>query len=93
MAEKIPDLLLAQLTEAILAGRKIEAIKLHREMTGLGLKESKDQIEELEQELRVSHPEKFTKAPGGSGCAMTAAKLLCLAATLSALATWWTSHT
>lgn len=93
MPTKIPDSLLAQLSEAIFAGRKIEAIRLHREMTGLGLKESKDEIEELEQELRASSPEKFTKAPGGSGCALSAAKLLCLAATLSALAIWWNSHT
>jgi large subunit ribosomal protein L7/L12 len=29
------------------AGRKIEAIKLLREQTGLGLKEAKDQVDEL----------------------------------------------
>jgi ribosomal protein L7/L12 len=30
------------------AGNKIEAIKLYREHTGLGLKESKDAVEALE---------------------------------------------
>jgi ribosomal protein L7/L12 len=42
----------AQVDEALQAlvreGRKIEAIKLHREHTGLGLRESKDHIDALE---------------------------------------------
>ena len=36
------------LERLISAGRKIEAIKLVRERTGLGLKESKDAVERLE---------------------------------------------
>ena len=32
-------------------GNKIEAIKIYREKTGLGLKESKDVIDELERGL------------------------------------------
>ena len=36
---------LHQLLEAIQAGRKIEAIKVHRNLTGYALKESKDVIE------------------------------------------------
>jgi ribosomal protein L7/L12 len=31
-----------------LEGKKIEAIKLYREMTGLGLKEAKDAVEGME---------------------------------------------
>jgi ribosomal protein L7/L12 len=36
----------------IVSGLKINAIKLYREQTGLGLKESKDAIEERERYLR-----------------------------------------
>ena len=47
------------LAQALYAGRKIDAIKQLREVSGLGLKESKDIIERLETELRASHPERF----------------------------------
>ena len=33
-------------------GRKIEAIKLHRERTGVGLKEAKDVVDELERKYK-----------------------------------------
>jgi ribosomal protein L7/L12 len=33
-------------------GKKIEAIKLYREMTGVGLKEAKDAVEGIEKGLR-----------------------------------------
>ena len=35
--------------EAVTAGRKIEAIKLLREETGMGLKEAKHAVEDLER--------------------------------------------
>ncbi len=38
---------LQDIKQSIFAGRKIEAIKLYREETGLGLKESKDAVEQL----------------------------------------------
>src|ERR1043165_2032660 len=38
----------AAIREAILAGNKILAIKLHREQTGVGLKQAKDAVEMLE---------------------------------------------
>jgi ribosomal protein L7/L12 len=44
-----PDLA-AQLVIEIAAGRKIEAIRLLRERTGLGLKEAKDAIEAMERD-------------------------------------------
>lgn len=43
-----PDLA-AQLVLELAAGRKVEAIKLLRERTGLGLKEAKDAIDALER--------------------------------------------
>jgi ribosomal protein L7/L12 len=54
--------------EALFAGRKIEAIKLHREATGCGLKDSKDCIDALEAQLRAESPEKFAR-PQKRGCA------------------------
>ena len=42
---QVPDGLSPRVRAAIMAGRKIEAIKLHREETGLGLREAKDRIE------------------------------------------------
>lgn len=57
--------------DALYGGRKIEAIKQLREMSGLGLKESKEIIERLEAELRVAHPERFKTSPKkGAGCVL-----------------------
>ena len=36
-----------QIVELMKAGRKIEAIKLYREQTGVGLKDAKDYVESL----------------------------------------------
>ncbi len=41
-----------EVRQLLLAGKKIEAIKLYREASGLGLKESKDAVEAVESELR-----------------------------------------
>ena len=38
---------MAEVRALAAAGRKIEAIKIHREITGLGLKESKDAIDAM----------------------------------------------
>jgi ribosomal protein L7/L12 len=40
-----------QLLELMRSNRKIEAIKVYREHTGLGLKEAKDFVEDLERGL------------------------------------------
>ena len=40
------------LEQLLSAGKKIEAIKLVRERTGLGLKEAKDAVERLEDLMR-----------------------------------------
>jgi hypothetical protein len=53
-----------RILDAIFHGRKIEAIKLYRELNaGLGLKEAKDAVEKLAADLYARFPEKFTKAP------------------------------
>lgn len=66
---------MAQLTDqqrqaieaAVFAGNKIEAIKLYREATGVGLAEAKEAVEAKEASLRQKHPEKFT-ASRKKGC-------------------------
>ena len=52
---------------AVTMGKPILAIKLYREATGCGLRESKDFIENLTRELRSSQPERFaaTAEPQG----------------------------
>jgi ribosomal protein L7/L12 len=64
-----------QIEAAVFAGKKIQAIRLYRQSSGQGLKESKDFIEALEVELRRTEPMRFT-APAAKGCGLTV--LLCL---------------
>jgi ribosomal protein L7/L12 len=65
------------ITQAIFAGRKIEAIKELRSVSGLGLKEAKDVVETIESELRAAQPERFTGAGAKRGCG-SAVLLACL---------------
>ena len=76
MENPLTDEVREQIKEAIFAGRKIEAIKLYREATGLGLKEAKEFIDKLQKALQKDSPEKFT-AQSASGCASS---FICLAA-------------
>lgn len=59
---------LEQIKNAIFAGHKIEAIRLHRMATGIGLKEAKEAVEHLETELRRTEDHRFVKAAARSGC-------------------------
>jgi len=59
-----------QITKAIFAGHKIEAIRIYREATAQGLKESKDFIEALTTELREQHPDKVPESKSGCGPAV-----------------------
>jgi ribosomal protein L7/L12 len=54
------------------AGKKIEAIKLARQQTGLGLKEAKDYVEALERGEPVTPlpPRQSSGAPGGPSSAL-----------------------
>jgi hypothetical protein len=82
MSSPIPEEKLAALRELICGGRKIEAIKLYREISGLGLKEA---VEELEASLRKEYPEKFSSIQQGKGC-LGASAVLCLC---SIVALYW----
>ena len=64
---------LQEVHAAILAGQKIQAIKLWRELTGAGLAEAKATIERLTAEAQAKTPEKFTTPAPASlpkGCAI-----------------------
>jgi hypothetical protein len=56
------------ITQALQQGNKIEAIKLYRDFTGLGLKDSKDAVEQLESSLRAKNPDQFVPPPKAKGC-------------------------
>lgn len=60
-------------------GKKIQAIKLYRERTGVGLKEAKDAVEAIARERQIA-------APSGSGCLGV---VLVVAAVALACLTWW----
>lgn len=56
---------------AILAGRKLEAIKRYRELTFTGLADAKAAVDDMEARLRIEAPERFAKPPGKGGCTVT----------------------
>lgn len=69
---ELPENKRQSILNAIYGGgpRKIESIRLLREATGCGLKEAKEFVEKLSDELYAKEPEKFTAAPASkkSGC-------------------------
>ena len=68
MSNPLPQEVQDQITNTIISGRKIQAIKVYRDHSGQSLKDAKEFVEALEAELREKEPEKFTTAPGGKGC-------------------------
>src|SRR5690348_11716925 len=59
MSQPLSEADLKAIREEIFAGRMISAIKVYRQCTGLGLKEAKDAVEEMEKKLRLESPERF----------------------------------
>jgi hypothetical protein len=76
------------IADALRVGNKIAAVKLHREATGLGLKESKDEVEAIEAGLRAKFPDQFPAKPaaGKGGC--LGLVVFGLATSLAGLG-WW----
>ena len=74
-----------QIQAALFAGEKIRAIKLYRASTGEQLKDSKDFIDALEEELRRTEPTNFT-APAAKGCGVSVLCLVIVAVLLARLA-------
>ena len=57
---EIPATALAEIHEALFQGRKVDAIKRCRAVTGASLSEAVYPIERMDDELRAATPEKFT---------------------------------
>jgi ribosomal protein L7/L12 len=75
-----------QIGSALAAGKKIEAIKLYRETTGEGLKESKEFVEALQERLSAEDPERFAAVQAkGSGCATS---MVVIASGLIGVTSW-----
>ena len=68
MSTSIPENTLSLIKEALFRGQRIEAIKLYREATDVGLAEAKTAVEKMEAELRASSPEKFNASTTKKGC-------------------------
>lgn len=96
MSTSLSDVQINAISDALRGGNKIEAIKLYREATGLGLKESKDAVEALEVDLRGKFPDQFP--PTGSASAQAKGKGGCLGLVAVLFATgaaglgWWLSR-
>jgi ribosomal protein L7/L12 len=77
----LSDEIVQQIQAAVFAGQKIEAIRLHRTATGMGLKESKDFVEALEARLRSLSPGEFAP-PRQKGCSMMLLVMLLMIASI-----------
>jgi ribosomal protein L7/L12 len=88
MPTELTDEQVAEISDALATGKKIEAIKLYREFTGARLKEAKDFIDELVPKLKEQDPEKYAAvSEKTAGCASVL--LLCL--TAATVLQWFTS--
>ena len=84
MDEQLTKEQIDQIGHALAACKKIEAIKIYREATGKGLKESKDFIDALIPKLKEQDPEKYAKLSAtGTGCASVI--LLCCGLTVGSI--------
>jgi len=85
MATQLTKEQIDAINDAVFAGRKIQAIRLYRAATRLGLKEAKEFIDALESRLREESPELF-REPQAAGCSRNAALLIAATAAVYAAA-------
>lgn len=81
--DKTPLTLSAEAISALEQGNKIEAIKIYKESTGVGLKEAKEAIEAYWESSPVIN-ERF-KQPAATGSAKTVIVVFLIVA----VAYWW----
>lgn len=65
--DSLTDTQIKSIHEVLKSGKKIEAIKLYRNFTGLGLTEAKGFIDELHASLQSEYPEQFPQTQA-TGC-------------------------
>ena len=70
----------AEVIAALQAGRKVQAIKLLRQLEGLGLKEAKERVDAH----MVKNPERYPQPESGSGGRFMFIALILLAIALTA---------
>ncbi|MFO0829409.1 MAG: ribosomal protein L7/L12 [Phycisphaerales bacterium] len=80
-----------EIQDLIYRSAKIEAIKEIRASRGLGLKEAKDAVEDLERRMRDRFPNAMPPSRG-SGC-FTVAMLLSASLVGAAMSAWWRAPT
>ena len=85
MSDKLTEEHIAEISDALAGGRKIEAIKIYREATEEGLKEAKDFIEALTPKLKEQDPEKYDKLSDSQGGGCASAALLCVSLAVAVL--------
>ncbi|WP_437224414.1 ribosomal protein L7/L12 [Planctomicrobium sp. SH661] len=71
-----------EIIDAIYSQRKIEAIKLYRQATGIDLKGSKEFVDKLEAALRTENPDAFQNVAASTGCGAAALLMLATPAAL-----------
>ncbi len=85
MTDDIPPEAMNEILELINDNQKIEAVKRYKQLRGTSLLEAKQFIEQLTEELRKKHPEKFSSR-SRTGCAgVIALVAITLAATIALL--------
>ena len=87
MSEDNPDSqMIAEITEALAANRRIEAIKIYCDAKGARLVEGKEFIDRLMPRLAEEDPEKFGHLTNSkSGCSVSAGAVLFVVLTSMAL--------
>ncbi len=81
MPKEINDEKRKEILDHLLNGRKIQAIKEIREVTGCGLKESKDFMDELQREIKEKYPDKIVATNStGCGCLVLIGFVICVLA-------------
>jgi hypothetical protein len=88
MNAPIPETELQLIRNELLAGRKVQAVKLYRESTGLDLFTSKRAVEAMEAEMRATTPQAFERPAtiaAGSGGGLLLKTLLAVILAAAAL--------
>lgn len=76
---QLPGTQLDEVLDAIEAGKKLEAVKLYKESSGVSLMEAKEFIENLMRELEI---DREGSAPRGTGCGAVILFAIVLASSL-----------
>lgn len=81
MSDQLTEEQIQQISDALANGRKIQAIKIYRKATSLGLVEAKDFVEALIPKLKEQDPERYAALREAQkiGCGTTTASCLLLA--------------